>query len=488
MRSWRSIQKSFTWLWLGLTISSLPALEVRMAADTLSIQADKTPLSEILSQLQDAGVRVAMDDRINPLITAHFTDREIGEGIKRLLADCDYALSWQTLDGPAGKLKRLSEVLVYKPGDRRQLIPHPTPSATVAQTNSILCLKNEILIRLRADITGEQFRALLMKNRAMVLDGIPALGIYRLLLPPGANLAETLNSLTKDPLVLKTEPNQIYRSITPINTGEEGLKNSPRTVSALEGPSIAILDSGFTPNTLLANAVVTTLDATNPQQAISDPLGHGTQMAFIAAGAVNPTGLDSLSPASVPIIPIRTMDDQGMTSGFSLMQSMVFSVEHGAKVISMSWGSDTDSGFFNDAVAYAQKQGVILVAAAGNEPTGKPFYPAALPDVIAVATLTPDGNIWNQSNYGSFIKFAAPGFATLPVGYKGPPGQYAGSSIAAAYTANVIAQYLASHPKADGPEAIRALTQTLQSTPPAADTIHPEIPRFNAAAIRLYLK
>ncbi len=480
-------------LFLGLTVSSLPALEVRMAADTLSIQADKTPLSEILAQLQDAGVRVAMDDRINPLITAHFTDREIGEGIKRLLADCDYALSWQTLDGPAGKIKRLSEVLVYKPGDRRQLIPRPTPSPTMAQTrtahtNSIVCLKNEILLRLTAGITREQFRELLMRHGAMVLDGIPALGIYRLRLPPGANLAETLNAQAKDPLVLTAEPNLIYRSIAPVRAGDSGQERAPRTVSAPGGPVIAILDSGFTPNALLANAVVTTLDATAPWQAISDPLGHGTQMAFIAAGAVNPAGTDSLSPSSVSIIPIRTMDDQGMTSGFSLMQSMVFSVEHGAKVISMSWGSESDSGFFNDAIAYARKQGVILVAAAGNEPTGKPFYPAALPDVIAVAALTPDGNVWDQSNYGSFIKFAAPGFATLPVGYKGPPGQYGGSSIAAAYTANVIAQYLSAHPKADAPEAIRALTKTLESPQPGTETIHSEIPRFNAAAIGLYLK
>ena len=82
-----------------------------MAADTLSIHANQAPLSEILAQLQESGVRVGMDDRINPLITANFEDREIGEGIKRLLADCDYALSWQTLDGPAGKMKRLSEVL-----------------------------------------------------------------------------------------------------------------------------------------------------------------------------------------------------------------------------------------------------------------------------------------------------------------------------------------------------------------------------------------
>ncbi len=464
-----------------------------MAADTLSIHANQAPLSEILAQLQESGVRVGMDDRINPLITANFEDREIGEGIKRLLADCDYALSWQTLDGPAGKMKRLSEVLVYKPGDRRPLIARPAPPPDVAQTktsqtNSIVCLKNEILLRLRAGVTREQFRALLLKHGAMAMDGIPALGIYRLRLPPGSNLADILNDFAKDPLVLRSEPNQVYRSITPVRSGDSAPGNSPRTVSASTGAAVAILDTGFTPNAALENAVVTSLDATAPWLAISDPLGHGTQMAFIAAGAVSPAGTDSGSTASVPIIPIRTMDAQGLTSGFSLMQSMIFSLEQGAKVVSMSWGSETDSGFLNDAIAYARQQGAVLVAAAGNEPTGRPFYPAALPDVIAVAALTPDGNVWNQSNYGSFVKFAAPGFATLPVGFKGPPGMYGGSSIAAAYTAHVIAQYLAVHPKADAGTAIDALLKTLTRPTDTSGSIHPEIPRFDNAAISAFLK
>ena len=42
----------------------------------------------------------------------------------------------------------------------------------------------------------------------------------------------------------------------------------------------------------------------------------------------------------------------------------------------------------------------------------------------------------------------APGFATLPVGHRGSPGLYAGTSISAAYTANVIADYLSKNPSA----------------------------------------
>ena len=481
-------------LLLGISILPAHALVVRLAADTLTIHADQTPLSDILTQLQDAGVRVAMDDRIDPLITANFDKRETGDGIKRILTDCDYALSWKTIEGPVGKMRRLAEVLVYKPGDRRALKPRPAPAADVentqtSQTNVITCLRNEILLRLRPGVSSEQFRDLLMKTGALALDGVPALGIYRLRLPPGTNLSEILNALSKDPLVERVEPNQIYRSITPVKAGEAGSGDIPRTLSAGTGPAVAILDSGFTPNSTLEKAVIASLDATSPGQAITDPLGHGTQMAFLASGAITPSGTDA-SGQSVSIIPIRTLDENGNISGFALMQSMVFALEQGAKVISMSWGSSNDSRFFNDAIAYARQQGAILVAAAGNEPTGQPSYPAAMPEVIAVAALTADGNVWNQSNYGSFVKFAAPGFANLPVGYKGSAGLYAGTSISAAYTANVIAQYLQTHPKAGATEAINALIKTLPSTstPVAAGTLHPEITRFNNTAISAYLK
>ena len=128
------------------------------------------------------------------------------------------------------------------------------------------------------------------------------------------------------------------------------------------------------------------------------------------------------------------------------------------------------------------------MAAAGNEPTGHPLYPAALPDVIAVAALNADGNVWDQSNYGTFVKFAAPGFADLPVGYNGPPGLYGGTSISAAYTANIIAQFLRTHPKMNAAEAVSTLTKNLTTVSATSGALHPEIPRFNNAAISAYLK
>ena len=114
--------------------------------------------------------------------------------------------------------------------------------------------------------------------------------------------------------------------------------------------------------------------------------------------------------------------------------------------MSLSWGSGQQSDFLETMLDYAASKGMIIVASAGNEPTGQPVYPAAYPSVIGVGAEYHSGQVWEQSNYGSFVELYAPGFAVLPVGYKGAPGMYGGTSISAAYTANLIADYWSKHP------------------------------------------
>ena len=95
--------------------------------------------------------------------------------------------------------------------------------------------------------------------------------------------------------------------------------------------------------------------------------------------------------------------------------------------MSLSWGSETGSNFLENTLDYASSKDLIIVASAGNKPTGKPVYPAAYSSVIGVGALDPGGKAWENSNYGSFVMLYAPGFATLPVGYNGSPGTYSNS-------------------------------------------------------------
>ena len=171
----------------------------------------------------------------------------------------------------------------------------------------------------------------------------------------------------------------------------------------------------------LGKVVVGRYDATNPDRPLGDALGHGTQMALIAAGAVSPQkGTDALA---VPLVAIRAFDDNGRASNFGLMRSMAYALEKGARVINMSWGTEAKSDFLATAVAYAQSKGAILVASAGNEPTQKAMYPAAYRDVVAVSALDADGKLWKSSNYGSFVSVAAPGYRDFPGRVQRPAGR-----------------------------------------------------------------
>jgi hypothetical protein len=104
-------------------------------------------------------------------------------------------------------------------------------------------------------------------------------------------------------------------------------------------------------------------------------------------------------------------------------------LENHAKVMNLSWGTETNSAFMEKAFEYASSKGLIVVAAAGNEPTGNPVYPA----------------------------FYAPGFANMPVGYNGEPGIYAGTSISTAYVANSISGFLSQNPSATTQEVLEFL-------------------------------
>ena len=101
-----------------------------------------------------------------------------------------------------------------------------------------------------------------------------------------------------------------------------------------------------------------------------------------------------------------------------------------------------------ETFAQAEAAGLFLVAAAGNEPIGRPVYPAAYSSVIGVGALEPHGSKWPASNYGEFVMVYAPGYATLPIGYQGEPGLYAGTSIASALVAHEVARLLAIKPDA----------------------------------------
>jgi len=431
----------FLWAW------ETAALEVSMEGDRLSVHADQVHLQAILARIADLGVKVRIDAEINPVVSASFDDRDLQKGLASILKSTNHALLWKSVDGPLGSIQRLAEIQVFRPGKKRlmkPLVERSNLSIVKDPRSGALYVANEILLRLEPGMTPEAFMALLKQWGATVVDSYPPLALYKVRVPDGTDVPALAEQISRHPGLAKAEPNFAY-PIAPPYTSEQGaapLHRRGESSGAGTAP-IAILDSGLSPDAGLDDHVLASLDAFETAEPISDPLGHGTQMALVASGVVKPHGVSVEGDFDNPIIPIKAFDENGYTTNHAVMRSIDFALANGARVMSLSWGAETDSAFLGEAFRYAESKDMIILASAGNEPTGKAIYPAAYSSVIGVGALGPDGERWEKSNYGDFVTLAAPGFATLPVGYKGDPGTYAGTSISTAYVANMVANYLA---------------------------------------------
>lgn len=437
------------------------ALEVSFTGERLSLHAEQVPLQIILGRIGALGIRVRIEPELNPTITASFRDREIRQALNSILKDLNHVLVWESIPGPLGPIPKLAEIQVFRPGKKALMRSlGEGHGLSLAGHGGALFVKDEILIRLKAGSGLQDLQAILRRLQGRVVDGYPDLGLYRIRLPEGSDVPSLVEALEKASEIAGVEPNYAQPLPTP-SRGQDVPIPTPRPFDMPVPPGgvpVAIVDTGLMSDAGLEGFVRASLDALNPDQPISDSLGHGTQMALIASGAVRPFGVQADPGMESPIIPIRAFDEKGFTSNFLIMQGIDFALKNGARVMSLSWGSETRSGFLEEAFARASGKGLIIVAAAGNEPTGRPVYPAAFPSVIAVGAVGPDGKTWERSNDGDFVSLYAPGFAALPVGYKGDPGTYAGTSISTAFAANLIANVLSRNPKASKEDVLKALT------------------------------
>ncbi|GAB6905909.1 Peptidase S8 and S53 subtilisin kexin sedolisin [Desulfosarcina cetonica] len=455
-----------TAFWGGLSAAAeTPSLLVRLVDGRLTLHARNQALDTILEQISTQGVRIRIDPRINPAITARFDNRPVATALAGILKSVDYALIWHADRSRPNGEPQLSELRIFYRGqeNRMQTFRRATNLAIIQGADGTQYVRDILLLQLTPEMTPAALAELLDRLGATLLDSYTPLGILRIRLPHGSDVPTIAEALAGTPGIRTAEPDLAYpmeTDIPPIATGEALSVPVPARFPAAENTIVAVMDSGLRGDYAGSPFVKGSYDAVSPGAEVGDELGHGTQMSLIAAGAVNPLGVEAQDPAGSPVLAIRAFDDAGYTSTYTLTRAINFAIENGARVVSLSWGSETTSDLLESAVRYATSKGLILVAAAGNAPTGMPVYPAAYESVIGVGALTPDGKAWDQSNYGDFVATSAPGIADLPVGSGGDAGRYAGTSIATAYTARRVAAILNQDPDADRETILKRLKET----------------------------
>jgi parallel beta-helix repeat protein len=279
--------------------------------------------------------------------------------------------------------------------------------------------------------------------------------IYKFILPDDANIVKISEEYSCDPNVIYAEPNYIHQLfVTPDdpsfnqqwslhNIGQTGGTydadiDAPEAWDIEIGSSdvvIAIVDSGvdYTHPDLADNIWINEdeipgngvdddnngfvddicgWDFANDDNDPMDSAGHGTHCSGIASAVTNNGAGIAGVCWNCKIMPVQMnfMMDMGVTA-------IIYAVDNGADVISMSWGGYDPSQLLHETLQYAYDQGVVLAAAAGNDDIDKLAYPASYDEVIAVAATDDEDHKADFSNYGDWVDIAAPGvdiYSTLP--------------------------------------------------------------------------
>jgi serine protease len=168
-----------------------------------------------------------------------------------------------------------------------------------------------------------------------------------------------------------------------------------------------------------------------------DRNGHGTFVSGTIAEATNNRyGLTGLA-FGAHIMPVRVLDAQGEGEASTIAEGVRYAVRHGARVINLSleFSSNvraSDIPELLDALRFARRHRVFVVAAAGNEAHTAIAYPARARNVVAVGATTEHGCLADYSNDGSGLTLVAPGGgadANLPGDPNCHPDQPAGRDI-----------------------------------------------------------
>lgn len=171
-----------------------------------------------------------------------------------------------------------------------------------------------------------------------------------------------------------------------------------------------------------------------------DDHSHGTHCAGIAGACDNSLGVIGLAP-NVTLHAVKVMTGMGTGSASGIAEGISWAVDQGYDVANVSLGSTSESKIIHDAVKYADNNGMLVVAAAGNAGPCSDclHYPGAYEETVCVGAVTPEKDLAEFSSTGSAVDIVAPGEAVPSTIIGGEYREFSGTSMATPHVVGAAA-------------------------------------------------
>ena len=334
------------------------------------------------------------------------------------------------------------------------MLPATSLTGTPFKSAAIAAREAGYLVGLRPAALG---RARTGDLRLLTLEGpLGELGIGRL---DARTDAGTVARLRQDPAVVFIERDGHVRALdfprpAPVlgfDVPTDPLFGSQWNMSRIQVPEahaltrgragvrVAIVDTGVDmKHPDLAGHVESVWDFIHQDDDARDDNGHGTHCAGVVAAQPDGVGVMGVAPG-VTVLAVKALDAEGLGTWSQVAEGIVAAVRRRADVINLSLGAPQASFTLSEAVKFAVGSGVTVVAAAGNENSESPSYPASWPGVVSVGSSNTKDLKSPFSNYGPTITLAAPGSKIVSTLRYGEWGEMSGTSMASPHVAGVAA-------------------------------------------------
>lgn len=326
------------------------------------------------------------------------------------------------------------------PPEQAAAVEAPVPNAAAAPVApdgaALAFVPGQVVVILRDGEPLGPFLDEIVGGDVGLIDTIPELRAGVLRVPPGTEDA-AVASLAADPRVLAAERNALLRTLTipddPIyqefqwGLRKIGMEAVWDVTTGSPDVIVAVLDTGVDEaHPDLEPNMIDGYDFVNDDPDAWDDASHGTHVAgVIAAVGDNGEGTAGIAWRS-KILPVKVLDSKGLGPDAAVSKGIIYAVENKARIINISSGTPYQSRLLDEAVRFAERRGVLVVAAAGNtgDKGNEVIYPAAYPTVLAVGATDEKDNAPPFSQRQPYVAVAAPG-----VDVPGPAWRDAGNGL-----------------------------------------------------------